>query len=149
MATIYQLDMKIHIEYARRTQFLEQFKRQYRLEEAAKIPPETQLVNLYQKRSELDLLLGIAPVHTPWAYFFPPDSFSEQRQSPFAFHRVLPALGSFDKQQDLLLKIEQVRCSTPRQIEEKQTLVQCVESIDKINGWLHFIIGRIGQFLQG
>ena len=33
--------------------------------------------------------------------------------------------------------------------EEKATLQKCFKQVDKLNSWLGFIVGRIGQFLQG
>lgn len=149
MTTIDKLDIGIYIQYARRTQLIEQINRQYRLEEAASIPPQLQLVDLYPKLSELELLLGVVPVQAPWAYFFPPPRFKFQRRSPFGFFRVAPSLGSFDKEDEDEEKLDETACETEEEEKEKKAIKACFAQIDKINNWLSFIVGRVGQFLQG
>lgn len=149
MTTIDKLDIGIYIQYARRTQLIEQINQQYHLEDAASIPPQIQLVDLYPKLSEMELLLGIVPVQMPWAYFFPPPQFRFQRRSPFGFFRVAPSLGSFEKEDEDKRKLEDVECETEEDEKEKNVLKACFAQIDKINSWLSFIVGRVGQFLQG
>lgn len=149
MATIDQLDISIYIQYARRTQLIEQINRQYHFEEAASIPPQLQLVDLYPKLSEMELLLGVPIVEIPWAFFFPPPLYRFQRRSQFGFFRVAPSLGSFDKEDEDKEKLDQVECETEEEEKEKKVLKRCFAEIDKINSWLSFIVGRVGQFLQG
>ena len=38
---------------------------------------------------------------------------------------------------------------TEEEKKEKQILQTCFQQIEKINGWMGFIVGRIGQFLMG
>jgi hypothetical protein len=149
MTTIDKLDIGIYIQYAKRTQLIEQINQQYHLTEAAAIPVQTQLVDLYPKLTELDILLGVVAVTTPWAYFFPPPRFRYQRRSPFGFFRVAPSLGSFEEEAQDMQKLEKIVCETPDQEKEKKVLRNCFAQIEKINGWLSFIVGRVGQFLQG
>lgn len=149
MTTIDKLDIGIYIQYARRTQMVEQINQQYHLEEAATIPAQLQVVDYYPKLSELDLLLGVATVQAPWAYFFPPPQFRFQRRSPFGFFRVAPSLGSFEKEDEDEQKFEELECADPEEEKEKAVLRKCFEQIKKINSWLSFIVGRVGQFLQG
>lgn len=149
MTTIDKLDISIYIQYARRTQMIEQINQQYHLEDAASIPPQLQLVDLYPKLSEIEMLLGIVPVQMPWAYFFPPPLFRFQRRSPFGFFRVAPSLGSFEKEDEDKQKLEEVICEDEEDEKEKSILRNCFAQIDKINSWLSFIVGRVGQFLQG
>ncbi|KIC73577.1 hypothetical protein DB44_BC00050 [Candidatus Protochlamydia amoebophila] len=149
MTTIDQLDIGIYVQYARRTQLIEQINQQYHLDEASSIPPQILLVDIYPKLSEMDLLLGIVPIQTPWAYFFPPPRFRFQRRSPFGFFRVAPSLGSFEKEDEDERKLEEVECETEEDLKEKKAIKSCFDQIDKINNWLSFIVGRVGQFLQG
>lgn len=149
MATIDRLDINIYIQYARRTQLIEQINRQYHFEEAASIPPQTQLLDLYPKMTEMELLLGVSAVQNPWAYFFPPPRYRFQRRSPFGFFRVAPSLGSFEKEEEDKQKLDEVECEGEEEEKEKTTLKNCFDQIEKINQWLSFIVGRIGQFLQG
>ncbi len=149
MTTIDKLDIGIYIQYARRTQLIEQIKSQYHLDEASSIPPQIQVLDLYPKLAEIDLLLGTVPVRAPWAYFFPPPKFRYQRRSPFSFFRVAPSLGSFDKEDEDEQKLDEIECETEEEEKEKRALKACFEQISKINSWLSFIVGRVGQFLQG
>lgn len=149
MTTIDQLDINIYIQYARRTQMIEQINQQYHLDEAASIPAQILLVDLYPKISEMELLLGIVPVQSPWAYFFPPPRYRFQRRSPFGFFRVAPSLGSFEKEDDDERKLDEVITDTLEEEKEKGAIKSCFDQIDKINTWLSFIVGRVGQFLQG
>lgn len=149
MTTIDKLDIDIYIQYARRTQLIEQINQQYHFEDAAAIPPHIQLVDLYPKLTEMDILFGIASIHTPWAYFFPPPRFRFQRRSPFGFFRVAPSLGSFEEEDQNEKKLDDIECDTEEEEKEKKALKSCFSQISKINDWLSFIVGRVGQFLQG
>lgn len=149
MTTIDQLDISIYNLYAIRTRMMENFNQQVRLGEAHTIPPQTMMVDTFPKLTELDLLLGVAPVVTPWAYFYPPKRYRFIRRSPFAFFRVAPSLGSLEQTAEDEAKIAQVECRSPDEENEKETILGCLAQIDKINDWLSFIIGRVGQFLQG
>lgn len=149
MATIDKLDLSVYNLYAIRTRMIEQFNAQVPLTSSGSIPPQTVLVDTYQKLTELDILLGIVPLFTPWAYFYPPKNFRLQRRSPFAFYRVAPSLGSLKDQEELEERLASISCSSPEEESEKAAIAGCLHQLDKINGWLGFIIGRVGQFLQG
>ncbi len=149
MATIDQLDISVYNLYALRTRMLEQINNELRLNEAASIPPQTAIVDYYPKMTELDLLLGVAPVVTPWAYFYAPKQDNTLRRSPFAFYRIVPTLGSADKQDEDEGNLESYVCESEEEEGEKKTIVKCLGQIRKINDWLGFILGRVGQFLQG
>ena len=149
MATIDQLDISIYNLYAIRTRMTEQFNLQVRMGEAGSIPPQTQLVDVYPKLTELDLLLGVAPVVTPCAYFYPPKRYNVQRRSPFAFYRVAPTLGSLDKQEEDTSMLQDTECESEEDEEEKKTMIACLKEIEGINDLIGFVIGRVGQFLQG
>jgi hypothetical protein len=147
--TIDKLDIGIYVQYARRTQMIEQINQEYHLHDAASIPPQTQVLDLYPKQPEIDLLLGTIAVQTPWAFFSPPLRYKFQRRSPFGFFRVAPSLGSFDKEEEKERELEWTACETEEEEKEKKALKSCFEQIRKINSWLSFIVGRVGQFLQG
>lgn len=147
--TIDRLDIGIYIQYAKRMQILEQVQAQYHLREAASIPAQALIVDLYPKLTELDLLLGVGTTMAPWAYFFPPKSYAMQRRSSFAFHRLLPIFGSADAEVQEEKKLEEVECESEEEEEEKTTLRRCIRKVKELNSLLRFIGGRIGQFLQG
>lgn len=149
MTTIDKLDIGIYIQYARRTNMIEQINQQYHLDEAASIPPQIQVLDFYPKLSEMDLLLGVSIVQNPWAFFLPPSQFRYQRRSPFGFFRVAPSLGSFEEEEENERELDQVECETEEEEKEKKALKNCFEQIKKINNWISFIVGRVGQFLQG
>ncbi|BBI17649.1 hypothetical protein DB42_EA00100 [Neochlamydia sp. EPS4] len=148
MATIDKLDISVYNLYAIRTRMIEQINQQFQLDQAASIPAQLQVLDNYPKPTELDVLLGIAPLYTPWAYFFPPPRFRFMRRSPFSY-RVIPSFGSYDEQALHEQKLEEVLCRTPEEKQEKETLKSCFREIEKLNNWLNFIVGRVGQFLQG
>jgi hypothetical protein len=147
--TIDKFDIGIYIQYARRTELLEQVRMQYHLREAGAVPAEALIVDLYPKLSEIDLLFGIATIHAPWAYFFPPKQYVYQRRSPFTFNRILPILGSTEQEKEEERKLDTVICSDDDEEEEKKMLKGCFKKIKEINDLLRYIGGRIGQFLQG
>jgi hypothetical protein len=149
MTTIDKLDISIYNLYAVRTRMMEQINQELRLGEASTIPPQTMLVDTFPKLTELDLLLGVGPVVTPWAYFYPPKRFRFIRRSPFSFFRVVPTLGTLEEHEELEGKVGATKCKTDEEKEEKRAIQGCLEQIGKINNWLSFIVGRIGQFLQG
>jgi len=149
MATIDQLDKSVNWSYANRQALVEAFNRDIRIDQAASIPPQTQIFDIYPKLSELELLLGVVPYHTPWAYFFPPKKFQFLRRSPFSFYRVAPSLGTLQEQEETEELLENLPCRSPEEKQEKEIIQACFKQINKINSWLGFIVGRIGQFLQG
>lgn len=151
--TIDKFDIGIYIQYARRTQLIEQVMSQYHMREATGVPAQALIVDLYPKLAELDLLLGIASLSSPWAYFYAPRSYSIQRRSPFAFHRIIPILGEREKDEEEQKRdeeiIEEIECLTPEEERERKVLRACFRQIEEINSLLRYIGGRIGQFLQG
>lgn len=154
--TIDKLDIGVYIQYARRTQLIEQVRQQYHLREATSVPAQALIVDLYPKLSELDLLLGVPILAQSWAYFYAPKSYVYQRRSPFLFHKIFPALnekqeqnggegrGKRDEE-----KLEEVVCTNEEETKEKNALQRCFKQIEEINSLLRYIGGRIGQFLQG
>jgi hypothetical protein len=149
MTTIDKLDIGIYIQYARRTHMIEQINQQYHLDEAFTIPPQIQVLDIYPKLSEMDVLLGVGTIQYPWAFFFPPPKFRYQRRSPFGFFRVAPSLGSFEEEEENEKELDQIECQTTEEEKEKKALKNCFSQIKKINTWISFIVGRVGQFLQG
>ncbi len=148
MTTIDKLDISVYNLYAMRTRMIEQINQQFRLDQASSIPPQIQVLDIYPKLSELDILLGIVPLYTPWAFFFPPPKFRFIRRSPFSY-RVIPSLGSYDDQAQDEQKLDDIPCENADEKQEKETLKGCFREMEKLNNWLSFIVGRVGQFLQG
>lgn len=149
MTTIDKLDVGIYVQYARRTQLIEQINQQYHLDEASSIPAQLLMVDIHPKLTEMDILLGIVPVRSPWAFFEPPTKYRFQRRSAFGFFRVAPSLGSFEDEDKDEEELDRTECETEEDENEKVVLKACFAQIKKINQWLSFIVGRVGQFLQG
>lgn len=147
--TIDKLDLSVNDSYARRIQMRYELNKQIHLDDAASIPPQTQVISSYAQLSELDLLLGVVPMLTPWAYFLPPKNFFDNRKSPFSFSRVIPSLKSTDEEGEEFISLQEITCNTPEEEMEKSILTNCFKEVSKINKWLSFIVGRVGQFLQG
>lgn len=149
MTTIDKLDISVYNLYALRTRMIEQINQQYHLDEASTIPAQTQVITTHAQLTEIDILLGVVPLLTPWAYFFPPQRFRSIRRSPFSFSKVAPSMGSPDEQAKALAAVQDTPCSNPDEENEKKAIIACFKQMDKINNWLSFIVGRVGQFLQG
>ncbi len=149
MATIDMLDLRVYIQYAKRTELIESINREFRISEAGSIPAQTKVVNMYPKISDIDLLLGFARCHAPWAFFWPPKKFFRQRRPSFTNYRVVPSLGTLEKHVIDQDKVSKCPCSLPHELAEQSALMDCFGMMDKINGWLGHIVGRIAQFLQG
>ncbi len=149
MATIDNLDLSIYNLYALRTRMIEQTNQQFRLDQAGSIPPQISIMDSFPKPTEIDLLLGVVPMMTPWANFLPPTAFRKKRRSPFGFSRILPSLGDQEEQEKYEQAVASTECHNQDEENEKQTLAACFEQISKINRWLSHIVGRIGQLLQG
>jgi hypothetical protein len=149
MTTLDKLDLSVYNLYAVRTQMREQIDQQLQLDKAATIPPQTQVLNTYVQLTELDILLGIVALHAPWAHFFPPKKFRSIRRSPFTFSRVAPSLKDTDEESEEYAAFMQVECKSPEEEHEKELIKECLKQVSKLNKWLGFIIGRVGQFLQG
>lgn len=149
MTTIDKLDLSVYNLYAIRTRMIEQTNQQFRLDQAGSIPPQIQILDIYPKLTELDLLLGIVPMSTPWAYFFPPKRFQKKRRSTFGFSRILPSLGEQEEQDLCEQKLAATYCQNQEEEEERSAISSCFHQISQINSWLSHIVGRIGQFIQG
>lgn len=149
MKEIYNFSLQVHIDYAKRIESTERFNKEYRVEQAAGIQSQTLVVTLSPKQAELEKLFGVVAIHTPWAYFFAPPLYRYQRRSPFGFFRVAPSLGSFDIEDESEKQLDLVHCETDEEKKQKGAIKGCFAQIDKINNWLSFIVGRVGQFLQG
>lgn len=147
--TIDRLDIGIYIQYARRIQLLEQVQEQFHTKDATSVPASALIIDMYPKLSELDLLLGVGTTRTPWGYFLPPQNFSVQRHSAFAFHRLAPIFGSMDAEATEEKKLENVETSSEEEEEEKLLILGCIKKMKELNALLRYIGGRIGQFLQG
>lgn len=149
MTTIDKLDMSVYNLYALRTTMIEQIEQQLQLKSASAIPTHTQIVDIFPKLTEIDLLLGIIPLHTPWAYFYPPRHFRFIRRSPFARHRVAPSFGSLEQQAAMEGILESIACSDKEEENEKEALKNCFGMMSTINKWMGDILGNIGRFVQG
>lgn len=147
MATVDNLGVGLHLAYAKRVQFVEDVKRQYHLDDAASVKAHASVQYLQPQLSELDILLGVTKSYAPWAYFLPPRMFTLQRKTPFTFSRVTPSVGS-EEDEDLEL-LESIQPNNDEEKYEKEVLKNCINRIKTINEWLGYIVGRIGQLLQG
>ena len=149
MTTIDSYDINIYLNYAKRMQLVEQTNASLGLEHAVSISQQTSTISLYPKMTEMQMLLGVVGIITPWAHFIPPKSYDRRRRSPFAFSCVAPLLGSDEEQRELGDKIDGIEIFTEEQELEKKVLSECFSTLNRLNGMLGFIVGRLGQFLQG
>lgn len=149
MVTIDNYDIKVYMRYAQQTALVEQIKGEYHLDEAMSIPAQTRVIDVQPRTAEMDLLFDVRKTQSSWAFFPPPPLFRRQRRSPFGFFRIAPSLGSFEEEEEHEKELDDIECETEEDEKEKKVIKNCFEQIKKINTWLSFIIGRVGQFLQG
>lgn len=146
MTTIDKLDMNVHQQYAHRSTLVEEIQKEWRVKEATTISLQITQANWQTKPSEMDLLLGAAATYVPWAYFIAPKKFG---RLPFATHRIVPSLGSFEEQEEKEERARNTPTSTEEEEKEKKAILNCFGVINKINDWMGHIVGKIGEFLQG
>lgn len=148
--TIDKLPYLEHTRYAERIQSVEATNKQLRLDQAATIPPQTKLDDIYPKLSEMEQMFGASGYQqAPFAYFFPPKLFRYIRRSPFAFHCIAPSLGSLEEQEETEEMIASIPTSSTEEKQEKEAILTCFKQLYTLNRWLGTIIGRIGQYLKG
>lgn len=150
-STIDNLDISVYNMYAIRSRMVEQIQREFHLEDAAAVSSQLQMITTQAQLLEMDQLFGLlSPVTSslPWAYFFPPNFYFAQRFSPFTFAQIAPSLKQEGKEEDED-ELADTHCTTDEEKEEKNAILGCLKTIRKLNGWLGFVRGRVGQFLQG
>lgn len=147
--TIDNFDIGVYLNYARRTQYIEQIRKEYRLQEASAIPPQTYVTGFQPIATELERLLGVMKTYAPWAYFLPPQKFKYRRRSPFSFYRVAPSLGTLQEQENDKKLIAALVCETPEEEFEKKTILNFFEETEHLNELINYINGRIGGILPG
>lgn len=147
--TIDNFDKSVYDLFAVRTELLEEIYRELRLDQAASIPKHTHIEYLNPILAQLDILLGIIPRYAPWALFLPPKKKWVVRRRPFGFFRIAPSLGTLEEQEQLEMRLAKYECRDHDEKKEKEVLQNCFKVINKINGWMGHIIGRMGQLLQG
>ena len=62
---------------------------------------------------------------------------------------MIPSIGSLEDQREDYDNLSETSTGTPEEEKEKAVLKRAFNQMDKINSMLSFIIGRVGQFLQG
>lgn len=149
MATIDQLDISVYNAYAIRTRMIEEINQEFHIAEAGNVPAQAVFITTAPKMTEMDLLLGVSQSITPWAYFFPPKQFRSRRRAAFSFSRIVPSIKSTDDGGEEHENLYSVVCDDEEDEKERKAIAVCFKEISKLNNWLGFIVGRIGQFLQG
>jgi len=147
--TIDKLDISVYNMYALRTRMVEDIKREFHLEEARAVSSQTQISITQAQVREMDRLMGLTSTSVttmPWAFFFPPDFFYQARFTPFTFAYIAPGLKKKNEEDED--EIEGMACDDEEGKEEKKAILGCLKVIRKLNQWLGFVRGRMGQFLQ-
>jgi hypothetical protein len=145
--TVYDDLLDVHDLYARRIQLIESYYKQYPVSQAERIPAHTAVDNVRPQLTNIDILLGVSTNPPPWALMRPPEY--DPRQPYVSFYRIAPALGTIEQQANATERLQSVECVTAQDTEDKNTILGGLAAINKINDWKGYIIGRVGQFLQG
>lgn len=150
--TIADYEMSWYNLYALRTRSVEEIQKQYQLNQAATVTSNVVMPNYQQVQTELDMLFpDVRFVQNPFANFKAPPikKHNQSRRSPFAFWRIAPSLGTLEEQEKLEAMVDQFNVDSNEEIREKKAIQSCFKQMNKLNSMLGFIVGRVGQFLQG
>lgn len=149
MPTIDKLGLDVYRDYAMRITLTQETNNQLRINEASTIPGQLQMVDISARFSEFDLILGRAQKPQQWAYFEEPKNWGGLRRNPFAFFRVCPSFGSLAEQEQMEETLENVPCKTPEDEAQKEKIKSCMKKMGWINYMINYVMGKVGQFLQG
>ncbi len=155
-----KLPLQTYIQYAKRTQYIEALNRVYRFNEAATVPRQVEVNDVFPREQDIDILLGVIRANRPWASFMPPPRFDQgslsgtlrtlyQREPSFNRYRAAPKLGSLEKQEADYHRVLNYPETSPSARREKKALKRLFEHLEDVNGMVSYVTGRIGQFLQG
>lgn len=150
--TIDRLKIDAYLDYAERTTLAEQVSKQFPPGQLSGLSDQVRIDTVTPQLTELDLLLGVVSVTTPWALFLAPDILYGKKRKhrvPFGVSSLLPSLGSPEECDILQQKLLGVACSTPEEEREKHTLDNYFSTLQKLNIWLNDIFNRIHQFIHG
>ena len=146
--TIDKLDIGIYVQYARMTQFREEIERQYGLGAAGQIAPHTIVVDIDQRPTSLDALMGVGG-GIRYSEVAAPAGFFAQHRSVFTTHCVVPSLGSEERHEADVAKVSAVKCRSPEARQEQSILKNLYDVRGDLNDQILYIFSHIGQFLQG
>ncbi len=157
--TIDNLGMEISTRYAEDQELFEEAF----IKEASSIPSQTRIsVTRPAYHSEFDLLFDLGKRKASWASFYAPPNYRSYRRRLFA-EQVIPQLGTPDKQESQLLRVEAVGDEEKRKkhdqeeepekenaIErEKQILLKLLNNIHTFDQLLIDINSRRAQYQKG
>jgi hypothetical protein len=134
------------------------------LKESKIIPQQAEIdVTVPYFPSEFEALLETQKRNAPWALFYAPLRFSEQKRRLFS-HSIIPSLGSEDKNELLIQRVssrshvkqqyeESIEWQEKREIEdeerEKKILIALLTLVNQLNKVLIDINSRRGQYHKG
>ena len=96
--TIDQFDIGIYIQYARRTQLMEQVLSQYHMRDATRACPGADCRPLPKACRTGSIAWHCYPGRS-LGLFLCSSKLCDQRRSPFAFHRIFPIIGEREKEE--------------------------------------------------
>ncbi len=98
----------------------------------ARVSTQTQIdVTTPSQVSEIDQLLNTTPTVTPWSTFTPPPGFFAQKQGLFSLFtfQICPSIGTGEKQDALVARLEAYPTSSPEEEARKSKLLQFFQAI--------------------
>ena len=145
--TIDNLGVDVSTRYAQDQQLLDEKI----LQEAKKIPVQTEIdVTIPSFSSAFDQLFETSKRNLPWADFFPPEGYHEQKKRLFTF-QLIPSLGSQDKREEqarrILAKIEETSLQREKSPDSKANWRASKEATEQkreektLSSLLHSILG--------
>lgn len=150
--TIDQIRNESHRDYANLKILAEQVSKEFPASAVTSLSGQVRIDTVTPQPTELDLLLGVVAVLTPWAMFLTPDSlYGKKRRMrvPFGVSRILPSLGSHEYCELLQQTVLAHLCTMHEEEREKSALDNFFAMLQKLDTWQNDIFNRIHQFMHG
>ena len=99
----------------------------------ARVSTQTQIdVTAPSQVSEIDQLLNTVPTVTPWSTFTAPPNFYTQNRGLFTY-QVCPSMGTEDKQEALVARLEANPAPSPEEEARKSKLLQLFQATSPLD----------------
>ena len=98
--------------------------------------------------SVLDALLNLGAAEIPWAIFYSPEKFQNQRKRLFT-HSLMPSIESEDVIDTLIQRIQATGSTDEEAQKQGKVLIFCLERLKSFNKILAEINARRNQYHKG
>jgi hypothetical protein len=140
--TIDNLGIEVSTRYAEDKRVLDETL----VKEARAVSAQTEITVMAPSfPSEVEALLRIERTHLPWANFFPPEHYFEQRKPLFSF-QLVPSMGTEDKKES---QTQKILSKTGVEDRSKKILTSLLNTIGTFDKLIIEINAKRGQYHKG